>query len=369
MKKSVIRTVALLIAIFFLIGVVLPALISTVYSVPYDAKVQEYEEKEKSAWQQMQDYEQELNQLGEKGLQLEEQRQACEEELGVVREELRQAEELEAEQQRKFRDRFTTLCDRGAATYLEIVFSAESISDLIEKFVIVREISEYDKNILEAIEAVKLEIAADQQRLEEVLAQIEQAEAELKAHEAEVQEKLDEVTAYREQLEQDKNAYVQYLIEKDEAERRTREQAGIGTQVGTVAPGRVGSGSLLWPTNTGYITSQFSPNRVNPVTGVLRPHTGTDIGAAMGAPVWAAQGGTVILAEYNGGYGNCVIIDHGGGIKTLYGHMSTILVGHGQSVGQGTQIGRVGSTGNSTGPHLHFEVLVDGVAVNPMQFF
>lgn len=359
MKKRIIRVVALCIAILFLLGVVAPVLVSRVYGEPVEL----------SPWQQMQEYEKELNRLGEEGRVLEEKRIACEEEMEETKEKLIATEELEAEQQTKFRGRFAALCDRGVASYLEILFSAESFSDLIEKFVIVREIAEYDKNILTAIVNLKEEIKADQQRLEELLAEIEQSEVELQSNQAEVQKKLDEAIAYQKKLEEDRRAYSQYLSEKDAAEQRTKGQVGISNQVGTVAPGRIGDGSLLWPTNTGYITSNFSPNRVNPVSGILRPHTGTDIGASMGAPVWASQGGTVVLAEYNGGYGNCVILDHGNGIKTLYGHMSSIMVGQGQSVEQGTQIGRVGSTGNSTGPHLHFEVLVDGAAVDPMQFF
>lgn len=359
MKKRVIRVVALCVALLFLLGVVAPVLVSKVYGEPVEL----------SPWQQMQEYEKELNRLAEEGRVLEEKKLECETELEETKEELVATEELETEQMTKFRGRFAALCDRGAASYLEILFSAECFSDLIEKFVIVREIAEYDKSILTTIANLKEEIKTEQQRLEELLAEIEASEAELQTNQAEVQKKLDEAIAYQKKLEEDRRAYSQYLSDKDAAEQRTKGQAGISGGVGTVAPGRVSSGSLLWPTNTGYITSNFSPNRVNPVTGILRPHTGTDIGAGMGAPVWASQGGTVILAEYNGGYGNCVILDHGNGIKTLYGHMSSIMVGQGQSVSQGTQIGRVGSTGNSTGPHLHFEVLVDGVAVDPMQFF
>ncbi len=148
MNKKITRVVALVIALFFLLGVAAPLLVSKVYGVPYDSKVQEYEEKEKSAWQQLQEYEKELNQLGEKSYQLAEEQKKCEEELEITRKELEEAEKLEAEQRGKFRERFATLCERGAGTYLEILFSAESLSDLIEKLVIVREIAEYDNNIL-----------------------------------------------------------------------------------------------------------------------------------------------------------------------------------------------------------------------------
>ena len=125
----------------------------------------------------------------------------------------------------------------------------------------------------------------------------------------------------------------------------------------------------MWPSNCTIITSHFSPRRKNPVTGVYKRHTGVDIGAAYGTPIFAANGGRVTLAGWNSGYGNCVIIDHGGGKATLYAHMSSIGVSNGQAVTKGQTIGRVGSTGNSTGPHIHFEILINGTAVDPMQYF
>ena len=99
-----------------------------------------------------------------------------------------------------------------------------------------------------------------------------------------------------------------------------------------------------------------------------RLHSGVDIAAPNGTSITAAKGGTVIMAGFNGGYGNCVIVDHGGGISTLYAHMSRITTGDGAVVKQGQQIGSVGSTGNSTGAHLHFEVRVGGSAENPARY-
>ena len=124
--------------------------------------------------------------------------------------------------------------------------------------------------------------------------------------------------------------------------------------------GTVSSGGLVWPAS-GPVTSGFG-------TRWGRLHSGIDIGAGYGASIRAAKDGTVILASYNGGYGNCVVIDHGGGFSTLYGHMSNIETSEGASVEAGELIGEVGSTGNSTGPHLHFETRVDGSAQNPMRY-
>jgi len=122
----------------------------------------------------------------------------------------------------------------------------------------------------------------------------------------------------------------------------------------------VSDSGMVWPAS-GPVTSGFGMRWG-------RLHSGIDIGAGYGAPIRAAMSGTVILAGYNGGYGNCVVIDHGGGLSTLYGHMSSVEASEGGRVDAGDLIGEVGSTGNSTGPHLHFETRVGGEAENPMRY-
>jgi len=127
---------------------------------------------------------------------------------------------------------------------------------------------------------------------------------------------------------------------------------------------------MIWPVgvNGTYITSPFG-NRLHPIQGVYKYHSGIDIGnAGYGAPVLAAADGIVTYAGVMSGYGNCVMINHGSGIVTLYGHGQTIYATLGQTVKQGDVIMAVGSTGNSTGPHLHFEVRKDGVATSPIPF-
>jgi murein DD-endopeptidase MepM/ murein hydrolase activator NlpD len=129
------------------------------------------------------------------------------------------------------------------------------------------------------------------------------------------------------------------------------------------------NGSFLWPVASYvYVSSRFGL-RIHPITGVQKTHTGMDIASNQGTAVYASDGGTVTLAGWNGGYGNCIMIDHGNGYVTLYGHLSAINVSKGQTVSQGETIGLVGSTGNSTGPHLHFEVLQNGTRIDPEQFF
>ena len=147
-----------------------------------------------------------------------------------------------------------------------------------------------------------------------------------------------------------------------EIQRLQAEQAAKnGTS--TKAPG-----AYVWPCpSSRTITSNYG-YRVHPVTGAKKLHSGMDIGASYGAAVVAAASGTVIMSKYYGGYGNCIIIDHGGGVSTLYGHMSSLVAKTGQTVSAGETIGKVGSTGVSTGNHLHFEVRINGSTVNPANY-
>ena len=164
-------------------------------------------------------------------------------------------------------------------------------------------------------------------------------------------------------IKQDIDYYEDIKKDKEEELRKyivSRQSLNIGL--------RYKGGRFLWPTNSNLITSYFG-YRVHPIYGNTRFHSGIDIGASYGAPIYAAESGRVILASWYDGYGYCIVIDHGDGVSTLYAHCSSIIVREGQYVSKGTIIGYVGSTGNSTGPHLHFEVRINGNPVNPLNYF
>ena len=164
------------------------------------------------------------------------------------------------------------------------------------------------------------------------------------------QERLERINA---QLEADSNQ-IQAIL--------SAPSGGLAPSVGSPR----GGGQLMWPAS-GPITSGFG-YRIHPIFGTRTLHAGIDIGAAYGSSVWAADGGTVTFVGVMSGYGNVVVVDHGGGLATTYNHLSAFSVSSGQSVSRGQQVGAVGCTGYCTGPHLHFEVRVNGTPVDPMPY-
>ena len=157
------------------------------------------------------------------------------------------------------------------------------------------------------------------------------------------------------------------MNEQEVGQEKEAGSSGKSSKASSSGDG-VSKGSFIWPAPASrVITSQYG-SRVHPISGQKKMHTGIDIGAGMGTDILAADGGTCIMAGVNGGYGKCIKINHGGGLVTLYAHCSSILVSSGAKVSQGQVIGKVGSTGNSTGPHLHFEVIKNGACVNPNNY-
>ena len=232
--------------------------------------------------------------------------------------------------------------------------------------------------------AVKAEYEAAQKDLKDKKAELEslsaqllkdisEASAVISALQSDINANADvlaELAAQDKALQSKINAKVKELNEQQKREQQQQQQGGGGNTT-PVTPS--GSGKLsVWPSYTTYITS-VQGNRVHPVTGQYGTHGGTDIGASYGSAIYASGGGTVVTAYndsgYNGGYGNYVIIDHGGGVQTLYAHMSVCAVSVGQSVSAGQVIGYVGSTGRVTGAHLHFEVWANGSRQDPQSYF
>lgn len=382
MNKTVVRAVALVMAAAMVFGVIALG-VSYVFAANEQAQIDASNEKIKNEQAKINELKEKQNLTAENiealkketvGIQAQIDAKSAEisetaKRLEKAESDLAKAKEKSDNQYSAYKERFRVMCEDGSVSYLAMIFSSENVMDFLNNIEIAREISEYDKKIYD-------EMKESERKIEELKTEIQANKAKQEEEKAALDSKKSELSSKQAELESAKKA----LMSDAEAAQKVideeyRKQAALKAQMaGSLSKSGDGSvytgGRFLWPTpSCTYVTSAFAPQRVNPVTGKLRPHTGTDIGAQYGAQIIAAAGGTVKFSGWNGGYGNCVIIDHGGGYSTLYGHMSSISLSVGQTVSAGTQVGRVGSTGNSTGPHLHFEVLINGTAVNPMQYF
>ena len=250
--------------------------------------------------------------------------------------------------------------------YLDVILSSKSISEFLSNYFLVTELASYEMDLLNEMEAKKEEIETSKKKLEENQKQL----AEIKTNQTKTAKVLENTKTVRENFIaklSDEEKEIQTKI--DEYNTRFNE---INAEILALAMEGIDTkyigGELAWPV-PGYtrISSKYGM-RTHPITGVYKLHTGVDISAPMGANFIAANDGIVTKAGYNSAYGNMVIIDHGGGVSTLYAHGSEILVQVGQVVKRGDAVLKVGSTGYSTGPHAHFEVRLNGVVTDPMPY-
>ncbi|MBR5518347.1 MAG: M23 family metallopeptidase, partial [Clostridia bacterium] len=193
---------------------------------------------------------------------------------------------------------------------------------------------------------------------------LDDSKSSLLASKAVLDSKMAERDAMIQKIEDSQSALEAQLKEIEAEEAAVRAQIARLANGGTTYTG----GAMLWPTPSCKIITSKYGWRLHPVLGYEKLHTGVDIGAGYNANIIAASSGKVITATYNSAYGNYVVIDHGGGVCTLYAHQSSIAVSVGQTVSAGQVIGYVGSTGYSTGPHLHFEVIINGSTVDPLGY-
>ena len=279
-----------------------------------------------------------------------------------------------------FREHVRYMYENGNIGYLEALMNAASFSDFINRMEYVNRIVEYDQNLLQRLADTENTIA---QKVDEI--SIQQAEIAVLAAQLEVQKvaleesistkdilirKLAEDEKVAEQQIKsfaDANAAVAASIKKIEAEQAAAARAAASsTKASTTAISY--DGKMKWPVpSSTRVSSGYGP-RQSPVGRGWEFHTGIDIPASSGAQIVAADGGTVISAGWMNGYGYTVVLNHGGGVTTLYGHASKLLVSKGQTVSKGQAIALIGSTGWSTGPHLHFQVMENGAHVTPKNY-
>jgi len=278
--------------------------------------------------------------------------------------------ELEA-RQGALNDRLRAIYMTSSSSYLELLFTSSSFGDFLVRLDLIKRILQQDETLFTEIKGqqrvIETQVASLQKQERALVAQQNELAALARARRREQANLLSRQQSHERflrDLQSQKEQYEEALDEL-EAESQRLESVIRNLQRGSDDVPQA-TGSFVWPVR-GRISSPFG-RRVHPITGKVRNHSGIDIALPQGNPVVAAQSGKVIYSGWINGYGYTVIIDHGGGISTLYGHNSALTVRAGQSVRRGEQIARVGSTGISTGPHVHFEVRQNGVAVNPMNW-
>ena len=310
---------------------------------------------------------------------------------------LEEAQKTEKKQYASMKMRIKYMYEKGDSSYLNLLLEARSLSELLNRAEYVSKISEYDRKMLDQYVATKESIADSKKKLETEKAELQEMKTQTEAKQDSVQlllneknkelqnvnaqigEKSAQAKAYEDDIKAQEAKIVQMeeeIKKKKAAEEAARKAAAAGKTNNSTAKGNTGSttttstgsSSLRWPCPaSGRITSGFG-KRKSPTAGASSNHKGIDISASTGSSIVAAAGGTVSIATYSYSAGNYVVVNHGNGLSTVYMHCSQLLVSAGDTVKAGQTIAKVGSTGYSTGSHLHFAVRKNGSYVNPSSY-
>lgn len=309
---------------------------------------------------------------------------AKEEQIKAAKADLEAASEAQEHQYRNMKLRIQYMYEKGETSYLDLLFRSADLTQLFNRAEYIRSIAAYDRRMLEDYKRTKEEVSQRKVLLnaeyEKLLGYQNAAREKKQEAEALLQAKNQELASYQNriaknqenlsELEKDLAAQEQRIKEMEALIRKQEEEARkaaqkAGKTYNTVAIGNI---KFIWPCpSSARITSSFG-DRDSPTEGASSNHQGIDIGASSGNDVLAAASGTVTISTYSYSAGNYIMIHHGGGVYTVYMHCSQLLVSAGQEVSQGQLIGKVGSTGYSTGPHLHFGIRVNGSYVNPVKY-
>lgn len=340
--------------------------------------VAELENSRKDLQSYLQKLDANLNTIEEKIAELEALVEEKEEEIAMSEEALQEAVRVEEEQYAAMKKRIQFMYERGKTLYLDMLFSSENFGELLNKADYISQISAYDRKMLEEYEETRKEIEELKERLEAdklVLDAAKEAteeeravlnslistkEKEIKHYEADIGNKEQVIKEYEAEIAAQNAAIAALEAAVAEERKRLQEQ---NEQVKNYD-----GGAFKWPAPSYTRISDDYGNRMHPTLGVQQFHNGIDMAAPNGSPILAAYDGTVVAASYSGSMGNYIMIDHGDGLFTIYMHASALYVSKGASVSKGDKIAAVGSTGRSTGPHLHFSVRLNGSYVSPWSY-
>ncbi len=288
--------------------------------------------------------------------------------------ELADAQAKEQAQYELFCERVRAMEERGTVSYWSVLFNATNFTDLLGRLDAVNEVMDADQAVIDQLQALQDEITAKQETLTSQKADSEAAKADLVSKKSELDTQRASANKLVQQLSTSKGEYesdMDDLAAEEEANQQKIMELSRELAAQQAAQGQATSAALggyIWPVSSHYITSTFG-GRSSPGGIGSTNHKGVDIGrVGYTTDIHAAKAGTVIISQYSSSYGNYVVISHGSGNTTLYAHMSSRCVSVGQTVAQGDKIGVTGSTGHSTGPHLHFEISENGARINPLKY-
>ncbi len=302
---------------------------------------------------------------------LDQRNRLLKEQIDVVVQQIENTEAAIAENEEKEKKQYERFCkqvrqeeERGPVSYWSVLFKATDFADLLSRIDFINEIMEYDQRVMEDLRQVREQLKVGREELAGHKTELDDTQTELEDQIEEANRILQEFIAEEARLEE------AHAAEEEASERVDQMLKDYYDQTGNTShPENTQDvlDGLIWPCDARYITSPYG-DREQPLPGASTDHRAVDIGAPYYSAIYAAQSGRVIQAGWNGGYGYSVTIAHDYGVATMYAHMYDYYVSVGDSVERGEVIGEVGSTGNSTGPHIHYEVRVDGVKINPMPY-
>lgn len=291
--------------------------------------------------------------------------------IGAKQEEIAETQARTDEQYELFCQRVRSMEEEGETSYWSIILGSGSFAEMLDNFMMIEEIIEYDNSVMDALAALKQLLQTEQAELEDARSEQEAAKAvqvaaqdELQARQSEVDSLISEISSQEDKLEAAEAALKKEAAAMDAQIKKLEQQ--YAAQIANV-PSESG---YLWPLPASWNTlSSLYGSRIHPITRKANNHTGIDIPASAGTNIYAAKSGVITTSTYNSSYGNYVVVSHSDGTSTLYAHMSKRNATVGTTVKQGAVIGYVGTTGSSTGNHLHFEVRVNGNRTDPVNYY
>ncbi|MGI6649181.1 MAG: murein hydrolase activator EnvC family protein [Bacillota bacterium] len=327
-------------------------------------QLEEAKKEQKTVVQQINVLEADIDKTEAEIQYLNKKQQVLNSQIQVTKKDLERAQAAMEERCAILAQRLKSIYQNGEVSYLEVLLDSASFADFLSRFDLLQKIADQDVVLIKEIEKEQQIINTRKIELETAYLQVESVKQETQQKQAYLKQQTAEKEQALAKIKQDKAAVEKALNQLEQDSKRLERIIRDLQSSSSDKPAP--TGKFLRPIS-GAITSDYGM-RLHPILKEKRMHTGIDLRGAKGTPIKAAESGTVIFTGWMGAYGQVVIIDHGGGISTMYAHQSSILVKNGQKVARGETIGKVGSTGWSTGPHLHFEVRKNGTPVNPHNY-